>query len=355
MSGRALRLAALLLVATPAGAAAQCGIDLVEAGIQAYRDLELAQAKELLYSAIAVNGRASSPCATQNARALTYLGASHWLLQEPDSAVQAFEEAVIQAPRFRPDAVEFPPDITEAFDRVRAGTPAVAVAMPDEVDIETSRGETLWARLTASTSHWVTVTVQGPERAIRTLYRGPIVIGAQGTLVEWDGRDQSGEVVGSGPYDIEIVSSDSLSQPLRKVIVALNVSSDAAPPPAPDTALQALAARDDGVWDAVGAGVAGLVGATAVIVAPRVVDGFPETSARYAVAASLGVAGIVGFVQRLGRAQDVAEARREVARPSAEPPDPTLSIRAGWETRVEIPEARRTSGPEREWVLGRSW
>src|SRR5688572_4371826 len=118
MRGFGRRLIALLFLIVPAGIEAQCGIDLVESGVQAYRDLELETAKRLLQSAVEMNSPVSSRCSTENARALTYLGASHWLAERPDSAARAFTLAVIQAPRYRPDDVEFPPELTDLFDYV---------------------------------------------------------------------------------------------------------------------------------------------------------------------------------------------------------------------------------------------
>lgn len=343
---RALLTLALLVV--PASLRAQCAIDLIAEGVTAYRDLDLVRAQERLRDALEAQGRASPGCATEGARALTYLGASYWLLAMPDSAMQAFERAVIQAPRFEPDAFEFPPDITQTFDRVRSRTPAVAVTVPSAVTLGPRAGETLAVRLAASTSHWITAALRASDgEHVRTLYDGPVASGSTGMVVEWDGRDGEGDPVRSGAYDLEIISADSLSTPVRKVVVPLTVESDARVEPAaaaPDTALVAALAPPrprGGVWSAVAAAGAGLAAGALVVAVPPAIAGFPESEARWVVGGSLGVAGIIGFVQRFRRRpraapEPVVPERVAPADPAERDPGPTLRIRAGTERRIEM-------------------
>lgn len=299
-----------LLAAVPRAVAGQCGIDLVQSGIEAYRDLDLALATELLTSATELSEQSSSACASERARALTYLGATHWLSDRPDSARLSFQRAVIEAPRHRPDAVEFPPEITDVFDDVRRATPSVALTVPREVEI-TRDGETIGIRLTASTGHPVTVEVRSAQgEPVRMLYRGAIDPGAQGTLVAWDGRGADGDVVASGDYQVEAISSsaspDGASTPVRMVVLALTVQATPVvePPvllPEPQAEDAAVAMDDQGgsTWRAVGAVAAGLMGGGAVVAIPYLVDGGSGHPARFAVAGAFGVAGIVGLVQRL--------------------------------------------------------
>lgn len=343
-----------LLGATPAGVAAQCRIDLVESGVQAYRDLDLVAAAERFNQAVAANP--SGQCGTENARALVYLGATHWLAERPDSATRAFERAVIQAPRYQPDAVEFPPAVTDLFDRVRRETPAVAATLPEEVEIGPgSDRQALDVHLTASTDHSVSVTVRSGERSVRVLHEGLLEAGPRGTVVVWDGRAMDGRPVASGWYDLEIVSADARSRPVRKLVVALSVESDAPEPSAAeprsvelvDTAgaaaapLRAETSGGGNVWKAIGLASAGLVGGAAVVAFPYVVDGGSGSWIRYPIAGSLGVAGIIGFFQQLGGGEPevVREPTPTPAAPPSPPSPPTLLIRSAYERRIEIDPA----------------
>lgn len=334
---------ALLVVALPGAAAAQCAIDLVESGIESYRDLELDEAEELLRDAVVSNSRASSPCATESARALTYLGAIHWLSENPDSAAESFARAVVQAPRFRPDGFEFPPDITEAFDRVRAATPSVAVTLPDLIEIGPRGSSSLSALLTASTQHQVTVSVRGPSEApVRVLYRGPVQAEGRGTFVEWDGRDANGDFVPSGDYTFDVVSLDRESQPLRTVVIALSVESDAPERTVPLETSSFVRPNSGGgggnVWKAIAVGGVGLVGGALIAGIPPVIDGLPQSDARYVVAGSVSLAGIIGFFQQLRG--DGTEPAPVVPVRAAERAEevvaPTLRIRPGYERRIEL-------------------
>lgn len=351
-----------LLLAVPGSAWAQCEMDLVEAGVQAYRDLELDAATDLLNGA--VSGNASSPCSTTDARALTYLGAVHWLADRPDAARRAFTQAVIRAPRFRPDPFEFPPEVTALFDEVRRSTPSVAATLPDFVAIGPDAEETLFIRLAASTDHTVSVAIREDGLPVQTVYRGPVVAGPRGTLVEWNGRGVDGELVGTGWYDLEIVSMDDQARPLRKVVVVLTIESDAPLeteavlelPNVGSAAVPSVAPREPSAWKAVAVGGAGLLGGALVLAGPALLEGGQGTWARYPIAGSIGVAGIIGFVRHLRGGDTQTALSSDVT--DAEPPlveapaqRPTLRIRPGYQRRVEL-ERRATASDERRRTPG---
>jgi hypothetical protein len=343
---------AVLLIALPGALEGQCAIDMVEEGIQAYRQLELLTAEELLTNALDFNGGDYSPCATVNARALTYLAATHLLAGRPDSATGAFERAVINAPRFRPDAVEFPPDVTDLFDQVRQSTPAVATTVPAEVVIGPGGDETLSVQLTASTGHWIEVVVRSSDDdQVRALYRGPVVTGAQGTVVEWDGRRSDGRPVFSGRYDLEVLSLDDRSDPMRKVVIPLTVESDARPEPVIDSALLSPPVpepRGEETWKAIARGGAGILAGVIVLTMPRLIDGIDGGWVRYPVAGGLGAAGAVGLVQHLRNREPRTLASAGEGGPpveAVEPPGPpTIRIRASYERRIELQGAGVANG-----------
>lgn len=339
-----LILGGALFVGSPASAGAQCRIDRVEEGIQAYRDLALADATERFEEAVAAN--TSARCGTANARALVYLGATHWLSERPDSAVAAFERAVVQAPRFKPDPVEFPPSVTDLFSRVRERTPAVAVTLPEEVEIgPESPDETLALQLLASVEHPVSVTVRSGGASLRTVYDGIVSADAEGTMVEWDGRNHDDEPVESGWYDLEIVSKDSRSRPVRMVVVALGIEARVPETPEPemievvDTIETPPEEIDDGnPWKATAIGVGGLLGGAAIVAMPFAADGGSGSWARYPIAGSVGVAGIIGFFKELGGDGPPPVRTRTRLVPAVEGPGPTptLRIRSAFERRVEL-------------------
>lgn len=334
----------VLLAVVPSSASAQCRIDLVESGIQAYRDLALVDAAQRFNEAVAAN--TSAQCGTANARALVYLGATHWLAERPDSAVVAFERAVVHAPRFQPDPVEFPPAVTDLFARVRERTPAVATMLPEEVEIgPDSSDETFAVRLIASIEHPVSVTVRSGGASLRTVYDGVVTDDPQGTLIEWDGRDHDGQPVDRGWYDLEIVSKDSRSRPVRMVVVALGVEAEVPETPEPemievvDTIETPPEEIDEGnPWKATAIGVAGLLGGAAIVAIPFAADGGSGSWARYPIAGSVGVAGIVGFFKELGGDDPppVRTRTRLVPADRGPGPPPTLRIRSAFERRVEL-------------------
>lgn len=336
----------MVLLGLPSTAHAQCRIDLVESGIEAYRDLELSDAAARFEEAVTDN--TSAQCATANARALVYLGATHWLAERPDSAIEAFRRAVVQAPRFRPDPVEFPPSVTDLFSRVQGRTPAVAPTLPEEVRISPgSPDERLTVGLIASIEHPVSVTVRSSGTSVRTLHDGIIAADADGTVVEWDGRDHDGRAVETGWYDLEIVSKDSLSRPVRMVVVALGVEAEASPEPemveVVDTIGPAPGEVDEGsAWKATAIGAAGLLGAGAIVAIPFAADGGSGSWARYPAAGAVGLAGIYGFFRALA-GDDPPPVRTEtrlVPATHSPPPVPTLRIRPAYTRRVELEPVR---------------
>jgi len=347
-----------LSLGVPATAAAQCGVDRVQSGIEAYRNLDLVLATELLRSAAGFAEQSSPGCDSETARALTYLGASYWLNDRPDSAGLAFERAVIQAPRHRPDPLEFPPEITDLFEDIRRITPSVAVTVPQETELARD-DETLDLALTASTTHSVAVELWAADvGSVRTLYQGLIPEGARATLVTWDGRGADGGVVESGRYEVHVVSyratTAGASAPVRKVVLGLTVDATpiiVAPSPrleAPEAVL-ATASRDGdrhGTWSAVGSAAAGLLGGLIVAI-PFLVGGDSGILARYGVAGAVSAAGLVGLVLRLrgGRSSDppvrpevdpVPPHPPAIEGQSAAPTRPILTIRAGQLRRMEM-------------------
>jgi len=118
MSVRVVVLA--LLLAAPA-LAAQNGnaSEVMTSAVRAYQDLDFDAAARLLRRVL------SPPLASElddstRARALTYLGAAVHYRDRRDSATAVFRRLVVLAPRYRPDTLTFPPEITRLYDEVNA-------------------------------------------------------------------------------------------------------------------------------------------------------------------------------------------------------------------------------------------
>src|SRR5437764_10981436 len=108
-------------------------------GIRAYQNLDFDQAAALLRRDLA---RASSSTATlgERAQGLLYLGAADLFRGRRDSAVAVFRRLVQLDPRYRPDRLVFPPEVTSVFDNVRVDTRAVALVAPGDTELSTGTG-----------------------------------------------------------------------------------------------------------------------------------------------------------------------------------------------------------------------
>jgi len=125
--------------------------------VQAYQALEYDAAAALLERSLrrdSVTGLADS----LQTRALTYLAATELFRGQRDSAVAAFRQLVLLNPRYRPDELIFPPQVTNLFQEVRRATRAIAVAVPPVTELR-ARLDRFKARVLASSLADVTVTL----------------------------------------------------------------------------------------------------------------------------------------------------------------------------------------------------
>src|SRR5438046_7661467 len=130
--------------------------DLLKRGAQASQALEYESAAALLEQSL---GRDSTTGVVDSlrAKALTYLAATELFRGQRDSAVGAFRQLVLLNPRYRPDELIFPPQVTNLFQEVRRATRAIAVAVPPVTELRT-RIERFTARVLTSSLADVTVT-----------------------------------------------------------------------------------------------------------------------------------------------------------------------------------------------------
>jgi len=142
MSRRVLALAFLFALPTSLPAQAERASTRMANAIAAYQNLDFDLAAILLRRAL--SGELSD---TQRVAALMYLGAAEHYRARPDSAAAVFGRLVLLAPRYQPDTLIFPPEITRLYKSVHDRTaavlrrlqtpPRVGLAMTDTVSTDT--------------------------------------------------------------------------------------------------------------------------------------------------------------------------------------------------------------------------
>jgi hypothetical protein len=276
------------------GFAQQAGEDLVTRAVRAYADLDLETAVGFLQRWLVSDGASGAPL-EQRRRAYTYLGAAETLRGNPDEATAAFERLVELDPRARLDQLVFPPEVTAPFEAVRARTKVVWVSAPALTDLRPD-GESFQAWLFASSPHQVRVTLRRAEgNLVRLIYQG--IIG-DSLNVGWDGRDSSGAWVSSGAYLLEAFSSAQGADPQRVMQLPLAITQrgadtlSAPDPPADSLLLPERRGAGPGVEALVG-GL--LLGAGIAILPPQLAQDASAKPLRFAVAGSIGLAGLVGY------------------------------------------------------------
>src|SRR3989440_13069354 len=131
--------------------------ELLGQGVKAYQALEYDAAAALLEQSLGRDS-ASGLADSLRARALTYLAATELFRGQRDSAVGAFRQLVLLNPRYRPDGLIFPPQVTNLFQEVRRATRAIAVAVPPVTELR-ARLDRFKARVLASSRAGLTGTL----------------------------------------------------------------------------------------------------------------------------------------------------------------------------------------------------
>jgi hypothetical protein len=289
-----LVLAVSLLLCGARGLGAQSASDLLGGGVRAYQALEYDAAAALLERSLARDS-AAGLADSLRARALTYLAATELFRGQRDSAVAAFRQLVLLNPRYRPDELIFPPQVTNLFQEVRRATRAIAVAVPPVTELRT-RLERFTARVLASSLADVTVTLaQEDGTPVRQLYSGPV---ADSLLVAWDGLTAAGAPANNGRYVLRVTPRTPTADGPRARQVVLEVKQE--PPDTlawpPEPAFLPERTSSGPAFRSLAAGL--VAGASAVALPSILAPGKDATGARFAVGATVGVAGLVGFFAR---------------------------------------------------------
>jgi hypothetical protein len=281
------------------GAAQASGSPFAE-GIRAYHNLDFDQAAALLRRDLA---RASGATASAGERAqgLVYLGAADLFRGRRDSAVTVFRRLVQLDPRYRPDRLVFPPEVTSVFDNVRVETRAVVVVTPPDTQISTGTGAfAFW--VVASAFQTVEVTLRYQDGApFRSLYAGPM---GDSLRVQWDGLDAAGQLPPVNRVLLRVASRAPTGELAGIVQLPLDLRVahvDTLPWPKPPADSLLLPEHSDR-RAALRALLGGALLATTVAALPSVVGSDRPSGSRLVVAGAVGFAGALGYLlHRPGR------------------------------------------------------
>ena len=292
--------AALLLSAVCAAPvlAQRCEPGLVEEGIEAYRSLRLPEATELLERAAPTEDDGSS-CA-EGERTLTYLGAAQLFRGMNEEAEASFRRSVLFNPRYEPDTLAFPPEVTELYDRVRRNTRSVALEVPRTSSLSPG-SDSVRVRVFATSDYPVRVSLaeEGAVTGGVTLYDGP---GADSLEVFWSGLGSAGEPLAPGRYVLTATPAGAENGADRVTLVASRPAG-------------AVSGRRGSAWDAALPLGQALLAGSAAVAMHELID--PEGGGaryRFAIAGAIGAAGIIGAAQRLLGWGDAAPTGRVLIR-----------------------------------------
>jgi hypothetical protein len=295
----------LVVAVTAREGRAQTPAEQIARGVRAYQDLDYDSAAALLRAALAP-ARAPALPDTDRVRGLVYLGATELFREHRDSAAAAFGRLLLLAPRYRPDQLVFPPEVSSLFQEVRLTTRAVVVSVPAVTQIA-SAGDRFVLWLYATSYHPVDVAILRTNGVpLRGLYSGGVGDSLQ---VLWDGRNDAGSPPESGPYVLRVDSRGSAGRVVRSVEVLLDVAvvrgdTLPLPPPPADSVLRPEHTAPGSGARALATGLA--AAATAIVLPSLVAGGSGAMGERFAVAGALGAAGVVGF-QLQRRPQPIPE------------------------------------------------
>ncbi len=289
------------LGSTPRSVKAQATDSLLATGIRAYKNLEFDLAARVLRRRVAQLTAASAPVA-ERTQGLVYLGAAELFRGRRDSAVAVFQRLVVLDPRYRPDQLVFPPEVTSVFSGVRLRTKSAVIVVPREWEIVPGASPArFW--IVVSSLQLADVSLRyndgGP---FRVLYSGPI---GDSLPVDWDGFDAAGQLAPVSRVLLRVASRAPTGELASMVQLPLDLKinhPDTLPwPDAPaDSALRPERAASGPATRAL---LGGLLLSAAVVSLPAAVGSHDTPSGpRVAVASAVGVATALGYLlHRSGR------------------------------------------------------
>jgi len=290
-------LAAACLVTEPLAAQAtppSQGVDALARGLSAYRNLDYDEAATRLRAALAQTG-ANRLSDADRANALMHLAATELFRNRREAATESIRILLSADPRYRPDELIFPPEVSALFQEARLAVRAVTVVVPPQMEIQ-ALADRYPVRVYAATLHdiraQITNAFGSPER---TLHEGAV---GDSLLLLWNGRDGIGRLREPGRYLLRVTSRGPTGRDEREVEIPLDIERlvlDTLPTP---RALEPSAFRPESEVRSRGIRplVAGLMAAAAVAVLPSVAGSKQDgMSLRFGVAGALGVSAVIGL------------------------------------------------------------
>lgn len=291
-----LALLAFLASLVGAGSLDAQRVDPLARPMQAYNDLDYDVAAAGFRTALALEG-ATRLADVDRIRAFMHLGATEVFRGRRDAAVQAFRSLIQLDPRYRPDVIVFPPEVSTLFQESRIGVRAVSVVVPAAADIRTV-ADRLPIRVFSASLHDIRATItDGLGAPVRVLYDGAV-----GDSLEllWNGRDGLGRLREAGRYRLRVTSRSPEGRDEREVEIPLQLLRVDADTLAAPRELLPGAFRPE-TYVATGGTrllATGLVAAALVAVLPSVVGSEAEgSSLRFGVAGLLGAGGLFGMTR----------------------------------------------------------
>jgi hypothetical protein len=260
----------------------------------------------------------SGATTAQRVRAYVLYGIAQLSARNPAGARQAFRRALQLNPAERVDSLEFlePETLLREFNAERAAVvaaapaPAVAierltvqVALPADTTLAVTDGRLPISPLPSRKAR-ATVAVAPADAPSAVLWADTLPAGASGSL-GWSLRGRDGVLVPPGRYAVLVTAMDSaggISQTVEKVVVVSRLPADTqvlAPPLAPSAfapeTLRLQHASPAAILLGVGLGAAAAFLPSA-LGRPELNQGLTGDGTAYAVAGSVTVAGLVGFL-----------------------------------------------------------
>ena len=275
-----------------------------------------------------------------------HLGATELFRGRRDSAGDAFRTLLLADPRYRPDDLVFPPEVSAAFHEVRLGVRAIAVVVPADIELRTV-SDRVPIRIYASALHEIRVFVVGTDavRVTDVLHDGAV---GDSLEVLWSARDSVGRAHPAGRYSLRVVSRGPNGREEREVRIPLDVDrftvdTLSAPPPLEPSQLRPEMTTPVRTTRPL---LIGIVTAATAAFLPSVAGAESGgSSLRFGVAGLAGIAGVVGTMTS--------------ARPRAIPEniESNRVARAAWEQevqRIERENAARRAAPRLRVRAGRA-
>jgi len=268
--------------------------DPLAAAFTAYRNLEYDVAATRLRAALADTGAARLSPADRS-RALMYLAATEVFRGSRDAATSDFQALLLADPKYRPDDLIFPPDVTALFQEARLGVRATSVSVPPVSEIQGQSDRfpiTVYASSLHDIKAQITDAFGSPER---TLHDGAIGDSLQ---LLWNGRDGIGRLREPGRYLLRVTSRSPAGREEREVEIPLDIIRivlDTLPSPEP---LSPTVFRPETETRSRGTRplLTGLLTAAAAVALPSLLgSGEQGMSLRYGVAGALGVSAVIGM------------------------------------------------------------